>query len=172
MRLMTKRIDDTLHSACGILTYAVGARPTMLARPAQEREALLAKIPDPAKREIRRAVIELGAEAPAFTLAMQTHQTVLDLADRALADAPWLAGDTFSLADCALAPYVLRADHLMLRELIDMRPHLAGWYSAVRARPSWESAVTRWLPDAVVDAFRNAGQALRITHPDLALVRR
>lgn len=71
--------------------------------------------------------------------------------------APWIAGDTFSLAD-ALAPYVLRADHLMLTGLIDARPHLARWYHSVLAR-HWESAVTRWLPDTVVEAFRNAGQA-------------
>ena len=171
MRLINKQVDDALHGACGVLTYAIGARPALLSRPQAEREALLAKIPSPAKRETRRSVIELGADAPAFAEAIQTHHRVLDLADHALADARWLAGDAFSLADCAMAPYVLRVDHLMLTELVESRPHLARWYDAVRARPSWASAVTRWMPNVVVAAFRDAGQALRATHPNIATAR-
>lgn len=171
MRLMTKRVDDALHGACGVLTYAIGARPTLLASPKDEREALLAKIPDAAKRETRRSVIERGAEAPAFAAAMDIHHSVLDHAERALAQSPWIAGETFSLADCALAPYILRVDHLMLGELIEARPNLGRWYDAVRARPSWTGAVIKWLPDAVVEAFRSAGQALKAEHPHIARAR-
>ena len=168
MRLMTKRVDDALHGACGVLTYAIGARPTLLARPEAEREAMLARIPDAVRRETRRSVIERGAEAPAFAAAMDIHHAVLDHAERGLAQSPWIAGETFSLADCALAPYVLRVDHLMLGELIEARPNLGRWYDAVRARPSWTGAVTKWLPDAVVEAFRSAGQALKAEHPRIA----
>lgn len=171
MRLMTKRVDDALHGACGVLTYAIGARPTLLSRPEAERDAMLAMIPDPAKRETRRSVIERGTDAPAFAVAMEIHHAVFDHAEGALSDGPWIAGETFSLADCALAPYVLRADHLMLGDLIEARPRLARWYDAVRARPSWAGAVLQWLPGVVVEAFRSAGLALKAARPGLALAR-
>ncbi len=36
---------------------------------------------------------------------------------------------------------------------IDRRPHVADWLARIRARPSFDHAVTRWLSDADRDRF-------------------
>lgn len=160
MRYLCKRMDDALHGACGIVTYAIGARPTMLQRPKEEVDALINQIPDEARRETRRTVIELGVKAPAFNQAMVIHREIFDIANERLGKGEWLVGDQLGLADCTLLPYVLRLDHLCLTSEITTRPHLARWYDTIQARPSFDTAVTHWLPDATVAAFRQAGEAV------------
>jgi GST-like protein len=54
--------------------------------------------------------------------------------DRRLAQAEWLAGDAYSIADMATYPW-LRAHKLQGQKLEDF-PNLQRWYSAVRARPA------------------------------------
>jgi glutathione S-transferase len=161
MRLICKQIDNVLHPACGIITYAIGARPGLLARPKSEVDALLENIPDPVRRTARRSVIDDGVHAPIFKDAMLTHRALFDTAEDYLAQNAWLAGDTFSLADCALLPYALRVDHLAQGAEVSSRPALADWYERIQARPAFAQAVTKWLPDAAIAGFGKAGAAVQ-----------
>jgi len=53
---------------------------------------------------------------------------------------PWAAGETFSLADCTLAPTILFATFVLpmlgAGSPTDRRPRLAGWWERVQERPS------------------------------------
>jgi len=159
MRLWCKRIDE-LHPHCGVQTYAIGVRPGLLARPVAEVDRLVAAIPDPVRRALRRSVIDDGVRAPAFADAFVAHDRFFADVDVTLQGSEWLAGDEFSLADAALLPYVLRVDHLGLSRLLEGRTALNSWYQRVCVRPSYETAVQTLLPDAVVNAFRAAGAAV------------
>ncbi|MDA1076293.1 MAG: glutathione S-transferase family protein [Proteobacteria bacterium] len=161
MRLLCKQIDNALHPACAVITYAIGVRPSLLARPKDEVTALVNKIPDPARREARRQVVDLGVAAPAFREAMLTHRNLFDTAEEMLKGSVWLAAESFSLADCALLPYALRIDHLGQGDEISSRPGLARWYQQIQARPAYAEAVTRWLSDQMVGGLRKAGDAVR-----------
>ena len=79
-----------------------------------------------------------------------------------LAPGGWLSHDDFGLADAAVLPYVLRLDQLALTPLIaaDTRPVVADWFDRVRARPSFDSAVTQWVPAPIIAMFRKNGEAL------------
>ncbi len=160
MRHLVKRIDDALHGACGVITYAIGVRPALMLRPTEEVDILINQIPDPSRRETRRSVVKLGVQAPAFVTALETHSTIFDVAESLLQSANWLAGDTLSLADCALLPYVIRVDHLALEDEIIKRPALTRWYEAIQARPAFAEAVTSWLPEPAIAGFRAAGEAV------------
>lgn len=160
-RLFCKRIDDALHPACGALTFAIGARPALLQRPREEVEALIDEIPNPSRRETRRSVVELGVKSPIFASAYQTYRGVFDEAETLLTDGDWLTGATFTLADCALMPYVIRMDHLAQESEIERRPNLARWYAAIQQRPAFADAVTRWVTGPLVENFRKAGVAVR-----------
>lgn len=159
MRLWTKKIDE-LHPLCGIQTFAIGARPGMLARPAEEVDALINAIPDPVRRAVRRSVIDHGVAAPEFVGAYRGHEKFFDFADQALARQSFLVGDAFSLADAALLPYVLRVDHLGLHGLLDGRSALTAWYERVQAMPSYQTAVADFLIEPAIAGFRKAGEAV------------
>jgi glutathione S-transferase len=162
MRLWTKQIDEKVHPAAAAVTYAIGARPAMLSQPPEVREAAIAGIPDPARRAARRSVLEHGVAAPEFAGALGAFLDLLDAMESHLASSPWLTGDRFGLADAAALPYVLRLDHLAMTPLFSgaTRPRVADWLGRVKARPSFEPAITKWAPAPIANLFRSQGEAV------------
>ena len=160
MRLWMKRIDE-LHPNAGVLTYAIGPRNLIIQLPEAEREAAIQAIPDPVKRQNRRDVIELGVKAPQFRGALAAFIAFLDQMESALVDREWLAGSEFSLADIAAAPYVIRSNDVGLTPLFSggARPRLQSWFERLQARPSFETAVTKWVPPALLEMLsKNAAE--------------
>jgi glutathione S-transferase len=162
LRLWTKLLDEKVHSATAMVTYAMGPRTILLQQSPEEREANLAAIPDPKARAARRSVVEHGVKAPEFAGALAQMIDLLDRMDAGLADDDWLSGDSYGLADAAALPYVLRLDHLAMTPLLSAsaRPRLAGWYERARKRPSFETAVAKWAPEEVLAFLRNIGEGL------------
>lgn len=162
VRWWTNLIDERVHTAAPVVTFAVGPRNLLLEQPVAVREANIESIPDPADRATRRSVIEHGVAAPEFAGALRRMIAFLDRAEAALGSSPWLSGDAFGLADAAALPYVLRLDHLAMTPLLssEARPALARWYERVRARPSFATAVAAWTPDFAVDMLRSNGAAV------------
>ena len=64
--------------------------------------------------------------------------------DDALGKHAWLAGDSYSIADAAFTPYVVRLDHLDVLGMLDPTPRVADWYRRIQARPSFKDGITRW----------------------------
>ena len=159
VRLWTKKVD-TLHTQCGVITFAIGPRTILQSQPAEVREANINAIPDPAQRERRRSVIEHGVKAPEFAGALQAHLLFLDDMQAALEGRKWLSGDKFGLADAATLPYILRLDHLAMTPLIAARPKVSDWFSRVQARPAYQTAVADWLAEPIVALFHGNGEAV------------
>jgi glutathione S-transferase len=162
VRLWTKRVDEKVHGATAVVTFAVGPRPMLLQQPVEIREANINSIPDPKDREARRSVIEHGVEAPEFAGALRSMIDLLDRADGALAQRDWLSGNSFGLADACVLPYVLRLDHLAMAPLLSAasRPSLARWYQRAQQRPAFEIAVSKWAPEPIVAMLRENGKAV------------
>jgi glutathione S-transferase len=156
-----KRVDDELHPAAPVVTFALGPRKLLLEQPKEVREANLAAIPDPAARARRRSVIEHGVAAPEFAGALGVFLDTLDAMEAELTGRRWLSGDRFGLADATLLPYVLRLEHLAMDPLIDSaaRPRVADWLARVKALPSYASAVETWAVPAAIEMMRANGKA-------------
>lgn len=74
--------------------------------------------------------------------------------EQTLARSPYLAGDSYSLADAAATPYIHRAEMLAMDRLwTGRRPHVADWYDRVRQRPSFEGGITRYITESVREHF-------------------
>lgn len=153
MRSWAQVPDAALHAACGTVSFAAvfAAQVKAVQGPDALRERL-AKLPDRARAWRQEQLFEHGLDAPFVPEAVKLHDKVLADMEKALADAPWLAGDTFSLAECAIVPYVLRLDVLGLERMWDQRPRVADWYARVRSRPSWAEAITAF-PSAKVNDY-------------------
>ena len=158
MRLWTKRIDEKLHPVTAVLTYAIGPRKMILDQPEATREAVINSIPDPQRREERRSVIAHGVKAPEFANAIGVFVDHFDAMEAALEQRPWLSGDAYGLADAGTLPYVLRVDQLAMSPMIESRPRLADWLARATSRPSYESAISNWVPQIAIDLFKTQGQ--------------
>ncbi|RIL08184.1 MAG: hypothetical protein DCC71_00075 [Proteobacteria bacterium] len=61
----------------------------------------------------------------------------------------------------AVLPYVLRLEHLAMAPLFSdgVRPRVADWLARVKARPSFDAAITAWAPAPILALFRAQGEA-------------
>jgi glutathione S-transferase len=151
-RLWLKKVDQ-LHPSCTALTFAVAFRPIHLKKTPEELEARLQSIPDPANRERQRLAIKHGLEAPHVAAGLREYDKFVGEMDLSLSRSPYLAGETYSLADAAATPYVNRAELLGLNGLWTDRPRVADWFKRIRQRPNFEPAVNRVLMAADHERF-------------------
>ena len=136
MRLLIKRIDDDVHGAIGILSYAIFLRHQMNERLSRdELEAHFARVADPARRARQRDTHEQGLAAPGALTAIVTLRRFAAALSEALGSGDWLVADRYSLADAAAIPYLYRARALQLDALWAEFP-----------------AVTRWLERGIANA--------------------
>ena len=119
---------------------------------------MLEGIPDPAKRERRRDVIEKGLDSPHFKQAVARLLTLYRDMDTAMERHAWLAGDRYSIADAAFTPYVVRLEHLDVLGLLDPTPRVADWYRRIKARPSFQVAIVRWENPSYLQLMKRQGR--------------
>jgi glutathione S-transferase len=155
VRLYNKLIDEYVHNSCTILTFATAFRPNFLKLP---REAWLAEIDKaPLKRraEYKRSVIEHGLDSEFVHGALAQHKKLLSWMADSLARDPYLAGDSFSNAECAVIPYILRLELLKLDRLWAEYPTVADWWARMRARPSVKAAIFDRMTEKDWAPFKN-----------------
>lgn len=158
MRLWVKAVDEGLHQAVATLSFSLVLREQLLELSPDDLQRHLESIPDPARRERQRTAVELGLDSPALATALKLYDEALDALETALADAPWAAGLTYSLADIALAPYISRLDQLQMAALWAERPRVADWFSRIRERANY-TAVSDYVSEAYAAQLKERGAA-------------
>ena len=162
MRLWQKAVDEGLHAACGTISFAAIFAEQLrekLSKP--EMEARLAKMPDPARRERQRQLLELGIAAPFVKDAAKLHDKIVGEMEVALQEGPWLMGQQFTLADVVMAPYIERLDRLTLSGFwLSHRPRVGEWLHALKSRPAFAKAFDAFQPHDYDDLLRKQGQDL------------
>lgn len=154
MRWFTKHIDAGIFPATGIVSMSIAFHHQFTPEAIEE----IAKVRPPAWRQ-RLEQFRKGVDNPALPDAIKRLDKMLaDMEASLISTGPWLAGDTFSLADIAYAPYVTRLDHLDFGGMLDKRPRAAEWYDRVRARPSYRDALAAWFNDKYLPLMAQKGR--------------
>jgi glutathione S-transferase len=153
VRQFTKLIDD-VHNSCTILTFAMAFRPGLLRLSPEAREAGYAKSPNKKRVEFKRDVVANGLDSVFVKEALEQHDKLLASIDEATKAGPYLAGDTYSLADAATIPYILRLELLRLSRLWDKRPDVGAWWRRMRERPSTQAAILGRMTEADAAPFQ------------------
>lgn len=166
MRLWSKRIDDTIHAACGTLTIAAASRVRVAKIHAQGQtvDEYVAQIPDAKRRARQREVLTHGMRAEGVLPAFQSYAAFLSDMETALGLSRYLAGEEVSLADINLLPYVLRLDMLGMQAAFADKPALLRWYDGLRSRLTCQAITDYIRPDetaAMLDYGRQAWSELR-----------
>lgn len=144
MRLWTKRLDDSIHQATGVVSHSIAYRFLQLAKSQEQVETLLKGIPDPERRERNRDLIYNGVDSRFFIGALKRFDRLLTDMEVALRQGEWLAGNEFSLADIGYAPYLTRLEHLRLTPMWEGCPKLSDWFKRIKARPAYQRAIVDW----------------------------
>lgn len=76
--------------------------------------------------------------------SLEKLRAAYDWLEANLPDAPWAAGETFTMADCAAAPFLFYAD--WVEEIGDARPRLKAYRQRLLAHPAVARAVDGGRP--------------------------
>jgi len=158
MRIWTKRVDERLHPMTSVLTYSASHRHTILDNNTPEQvQAIIDETRDPVKRARKKEWIEMGMDAPTAREAVKEFtRTMVDM-DKVLAAHPWIAGNTYSLADVALSPYLNRLSMLSMDAFWQRYPNVSDWYRRIQVRPSFKPALRDWVPDELAQSLATNG---------------
>jgi glutathione S-transferase len=90
--------------------------------------------------------MEKGMSASILPSYLRMFDRLFQEMEATLADHPWLTGENFSLAECALLPYLWRLERLNLDGMWADKPNLARWFARGKERPSWNAAMEAYPP--------------------------
>jgi glutathione S-transferase len=155
VRLYNKLIDEYVHNSCTILTFATAFRPRFLKMKREEWLAEISKAPLKRRAEYKRSVIEHGLDSEFVVDALYQHIKLISWMATDLKRSPYLAGDAFSNADCAVIPYILRLELLKLHGMWTAEPAVADWWLRVQKRPSVKATVFERMKETDWAPFRN-----------------
>lgn len=139
MRAWMLGIDEVAHPSVVEVSYNLRHRPRLARFDHAELVALAERHPDPDLREAWLRRVRDGVSAEQEALCYRRLDRLAARWNECLEKSAWLAGESFSLADIAVAPYVNRISVLAHPEFIDSgtRPHLARWWDRIRSRPAY-----------------------------------
>jgi hypothetical protein len=155
VRMYNKLIDEYVHNSCMILTFATAFRPAFLKMAPEVWQAEINKTPLKRRAEYKRSVIERGLDSEFAVDALAQHEKLLSWMTDSLKGGPYLAGDSFSNADCTVIPYILRLELLKLGGMWDRYPAIADWWLRMRTRPSVKAAIFDRMSEADWAPFKN-----------------
>jgi glutathione S-transferase len=155
VRLYNKLIDEYLHNACMIMTFATAFRPRFLKVPREQWLAEINKTPLKRRAEYKRSVIEHGLDSEFVVDALGQHQKMISWMAQDLSRGRYLAGEAFSNADAAVIPYILRLELLKLGEMWRAHPAVADWWARMRERPSVKATIFDRMTEADWAPFKS-----------------
>jgi len=155
VRMYNKLIDDYVHNSCTILTFATAFRPAFLKMTPEAWQAEISKTPLKRRAEYKRSVIEHGLDSEFVADALAHHRKLLSWMADSLKSGPYLAGESFSNADCAVIPYILRLELLKLSGMWDRHTSVAEWWARMRTRSSVKAAIFDRMTEADAAPFKN-----------------
>ncbi len=161
VRLWTKAVDEELHPACSAITYVVSHRHTILRNGAGDFATFLnaGAREGTAARTLKWQWIQQGLEAPGAADKIRLYDAYLHQMETSLGAQTWLAGETFSMADIALAPYVNRLAALGMHGMWSngRLPRVEAWFENIQQRPTFSPAFVKWMPSDLAVEMRKNG---------------
>lgn len=157
MREFIRRCDDGLP-AIALPTLVKYILPKMRNRWSEsDLVGRAAERPTDFLRRLHERGLRGEVSAEELEAAYAKLEALLDVMEGLLAEnGDWIIG-RFSLADISVAPYMFRLSALGNARFWsdDNRPHVAGWYRRIRARPAFETAMN-W-PDESGGGYAEVG---------------
>ena len=155
VRLYNKLVDEYVHNSCTIITFATAFRPRFLKMTREQWLAEINKAPLKRRAEYKRSVIEHGLDSEFVLDAIQQHKKLISWMAEDLKRRPYLAGDTFTNADCAVIPYILRLELLKLDAMWEAEPAVGDWWARMQRRASVKAAIFERMEESDWAPFKN-----------------
>lgn len=135
-RRWLKYHDDVAHAAMRKASFQLLYKPLLKQIPPAELALRLRNHPDPERARNFREAASGDVDFSAVGEAMAQFALIAARIDVALEGRAWLSGDSFGLADAAMAPFAERIDNLGMRFVWASRPRGDAWAERILSRAS------------------------------------
>lgn len=123
-------------------SYQKNLRPALAGtKSAAEFAAIAARMPNRENAARWVAAATRGFTPAELDTELGRLGKTLDRMQAALEHADWLAGETFTLADVDMAPFVHRLAALGENAMLEARPRVLDWYARIKGRPAFSLAM-------------------------------
>ncbi len=141
MRVWVKYQDDVLYFSQRPASFQLLVKKMLSDLSRDDVEGMVAAHPNP---ERGRHFIEWATgpvDQAVIDEARGKLREVIERMGMRLGDHEWLAGDAYSLAEIAYAPFIERMERLKFRDLWSDQPGVGDWMERVKARPAFAMSV-------------------------------
>ncbi len=164
MRLWSKQVDEGIFAAARELSFSAQFREKLKTMTEDQRQVRFRNVGDPERHAAFKSTYEEGVNSPFVLQAIGNFEKMFKLLEQALAQSggPWILGDSYTLADINLTPFVYRVEYLNLLDLwLQDKPRVQQWWAMARARPSAVATIPGRLAAEVVADMTHFGGLIR-----------
>lgn len=141
MRIWVAYQNDVLYHAQRPASFQLVIKRALSKLTKDEVAAMVAKHPQPVRGQHFVSWATGPVDPAVVDDAKKRLADVLARLEGRLKGRAWLAGDMFSLAECAYAPFVERLERLRFHDLWRDKPAVTAWMERIKARPSYRAAM-------------------------------
>lgn len=140
MRVWTKYQDEVIHHSVRPATFQLMIKQRFKGQSEQEMDRRVATHPLPERRKAYREWTTGPLDVDAVRTAISQMKDIVLRMEKSLSESSWLAGDSFSLADIAVATFVDRVEHLQFDFLWDSQLGVQDWIRRIKERDTYHQA--------------------------------
>jgi glutathione S-transferase len=96
-----------------------------------------------AMKFVYQHIFKREQEASVLEQAGQSLDKALGIMNTQLGKNPFIAGQTFTLADICYMPYIEYVMNTPAKEIFAKHPNVAAWWTKISDRPSWRKVTDR-----------------------------
>ena len=164
MRLWSKYVDEGLFEGTTEISFSAMFREKMRNMTPEIRESRFRNIGDPRRRDRFMSTYEVGVHSPFVLHGIYAFDRTFKHMEATLSErgGPWLLGETPTLADINMMPYVARLSYLGLLDAWTAdRPRVNEWWARAREWPSFKSGLSDLVTEAEFAEMREHGPSIR-----------
>lgn len=147
MRLWSKAVDEGIFEATRELTFSSVFREKMKNMSGEQREIRFQNVGDPERRARYVSIFETGIDSQYVLEGIANFEKLFKNMEKSLADGrKWLLGDSYTLADVSLSPFLARLNYLSFLNIwLENYPNVNFWWIRAQNRPSFKVAIDHAL---------------------------
>ena len=166
MRTWSKMVDEGLFEGVAEISFSAMFRERMRTMPEEIRQARFRNVGDPRRRDRVKTTLEQGINSPFVLHAVYAYEKAFKLLEATLdeedaKDGAWIIGDSPTLADISLMPFVARLDYLGLLDVwLSDRPRVRDWRAMAQEWPSYRKGLAELITEQEIAEMQTHGPKL------------
>lgn len=141
MRLWVQHEEEELFVAVRPASLNLMMKQVIGRYSEDELDALLTHHPRQDRVAFLKKVFRAPFDADAVEKSRRRLAAAFKRMEDTLSQAPWLAGDGYSLADIAATPVIDRIERLGMADLWENLPGTGDWVTRLKARPAYQNSL-------------------------------